>query len=272
MIFQSQSAFHPVGAWLVFVCLFGCVPVWSGDRAIAPIRWNTVADGFETAEMLAIHHCRAGSNAIAAVRIDPGKWTFKTHFYKNRIPPRLMPAQQWRKQTGSVAAINAGQFDPEFRHLGWLISNGQNYGTPRHNRWKGVFAAEPIESDLPLARIIDLEESDAGGGLPPYLEAVQSLMLFDHNGKTRVKRTENQARRAVVAEDGHGRILFLVSFGQYTLWEFAALLMDSGLDLVRAMTLDGGAQAQFSIGLGTVELDIPTAQIPIPAVIVILPR
>ncbi|MBN1552792.1 phosphodiester glycosidase family protein [bacterium] len=231
------------------------------------IDWKIIAEGMEYAEIQGSHYCRSGSPIIAAVRVSPDHWRFETGYYKDLPSGHRLSANSWRHLKNAVFVFNAGLYAENYRHLGLLFSRGRNLGSKLHGSWKGLFVAHPIDDDLPSARIIDLQNEKLLEKDIRYKEAVQSLMLFDRDGNLRVRRTENQARRTAIAESKSGKILIFVSRGEYTLWEFAEILMRLDADIMHAMSLDGGAQSQLSIELPQLSVNIPETQITIPAVI-----
>lgn len=137
----------------------------------------------------------------------------------------------------------------------------------------------------PWAGIIDLEQSNPAMA-EHYRHVVQSMMLVDEKERVRVRDTEKNACRVVVAQDRLGRLLILVSEGATTLGELARWLPSAGLDIVRAMNLDGGIEAQIAIdtpelklalygqfGTGSTVFDqgVTPVRYPLPAVIAVRP-
>jgi hypothetical protein len=78
------------------------------------------------------------------------------------------------------------------------------------------------------------------------------------------------ARRTVIAQDQHGRILLMVApQGYFTLHRLSVYLTESDLDLDIAINLDGGGSTGILVA-NPRELISPTR--PIPFVILIYPR
>ena len=110
--------------------------------------------------------------------------------------------------------------------------------------------AEPKRKGVSRARVIDLKYDQFRLGTTPYAQLAQSFMLFDHTGRKRVKKGNWVANRTAVAEDRKGRILVFVSEGGLTIWDFARLLQSSGLNLVKAMSMDGGYESELAVHTG----------------------
>ena len=71
-----------------------------------------------------------------------------------------------------------------------------------------------------------------------------------------MRDTDKSACRTVVAEDKRGRLLILITEGAVTLGDFGRWLIEQDLDIVRAMNLDGGIEAQLVVRTRELDLDI----------------
>ncbi len=228
--------------------------------------------GFETCWASGAPYCRYGSDRIFIVRVDPKFWMFSAHHYTTLPGAQRLTSDAWRTQLGATLVINAGQYTEDFTHLGILLCDGKNFGTRRHRLWKGLLLAEPIDPAYPIAQTIDLNEQPEFDVEAAYSQAVQTMMLVDSNHLIRVNRTDKQARRTIVAEDTSRRILLIVTEGDYTLWEIGQWVLASGLDVTRALAMDGGAQAQMSLEINSEKVTIPGKQIVLPGIVALKPR
>lgn len=211
------------------------------------ISWRVLAPGLDFARVEAVRYVRLGSPRIAVLRLDPERIAFRVFHIRDTEAKRPMWIETWLEKTGALAVFNTGQYDERGVHLGLLIRDGKNIGTRVHRLYKGVFAAEPKSGAGPKAVIIDLDEQRFDPADELYTQVVQSFMLLDSKGRKRVRRSDWKANRTVLAVDTAGRILVLCTEGGYTLWEMASWLMESDLDIVRAMSLDGGYRAEMAL-------------------------
>ncbi len=234
--------------------------------------WRMPVNGIETCWTSGMPYCRYGSDRIFIVRIDPRFWKFFAHHYTTLPGAQRLTSEAWRMQLGATLVINAGQYTEDFTHLGILLCDGKNFGTRRHRLWKGILLAEPIDPSYPLAQTIDLNEYPEFDVEGAYSQAVQTMMLVDSNHLIRVNQTDKQARRTLVAEDTSRRILLIVTEGDYTLWEIGQWILGAGLDVTRALAMDGGAQAQLALDLNSDKVTIPQKQMVLPAVVAVKPR
>lgn len=209
--------------------------------------WAQIAPGIEFARVKAQRFCRGGSRGVAVVRVDPGRCRIEP-FHEDEYP-EAAPAtiEAWQIRLGVPVVFNAGLYDEKRRHLGVFRRGGENLPGQPHNEWKGILVSGSTGRDLPPATLLDLSREADRELVPRYPNAVQSMMLFDQEGITRVRRSDKQAPRTVVAVEATGRILVLVTEGNYTLWETSALLMESGWRLTQAMALDGGRAANLAV-------------------------
>jgi len=224
---------------------------------------------------------RLGKSRMAVLRVDPGRFRF--------MVLAASPGQEghsamaWRKTTGALAVVNAGQHAADGSYLGLLVQDGRRQGRLAGNL-EALFVAEPNYASLPKARVIDLRYTAFDPLASPYRQAAQSLMLLDRFGHIRVRRSPRVAHRTAVAEDNQGRIIVIITEGGYTLWEFADFLSQVELGLREVMCMDGGPEAQFDLSVDgfdyeqhggptdTPDLPLPWPVPPLPAALGIYPR
>ncbi|MBI4776510.1 MAG: phosphodiester glycosidase family protein [Deltaproteobacteria bacterium] len=250
------------------------------------VRWKQLLPGLFFDHIYDPKYCRKGSRYTAALLIDPSRYKFEAFHFTQSKEQALLDAGQWREYLDALVVFNAGQYYDDLKHMGLLVKDGKNYGTPFNRRWKGLFVQTGESEGLSVARILDLQflQGDPSGG--SYSFAVQSYMLLDHLGNVRIRESERIANRTALASLKDGRIVVLCTEGGYTLHDFTGFIADLDLDLHNAMGLDGGHQAQlvvktpeflyetygsWSSGAPVKNVSIPI-QLRIPAVIAIFPK
>lgn len=207
-------------------------------------QWRELRPGMEFSFLDASESSRSGGSRLACLRLDPKHVRFSVLAVPDGREGHT--AGEWRRQTGALAVVNAGQFASDRSYLGLLVSGGRSRGHLAQ-KLEALFAAEPEVKSLPLARVIDLRYTAYRIEDSPYREVAQSLMLLDRFRQIRVRKSPKVAHRTVVAEDNTGRILVMVSEGGHTLWELAYLLAGSPLKMREVMCMDGGGQSQLDI-------------------------
>lgn len=226
---------------------------------------------------------KRGPGRVLVVRFD-GFPDFVPHHFAHDGMPRSAPIEEWSERLQAPIVFNAGQFDENLKYLGWLKGEGAWLSNERKPQWKGLLVSSPTEGGR-FSGIIDLEHANADI-TDGYRNVVQSMMLVDEASNVRVRDTDKSACRTVVAQDKSGRLLVLVSEGAITLGDFARWLVDAHLDIVRAMNMDGGIEAQIAIstpelklalygqyGTGTNVFEgVGPVRFPLPAVIAVQPQ
>ncbi len=262
--------------WILpFVAIVAIFALWQGARTL---HWRTVKPGLEFATLRGEPFCRHGSSAIAVVRVDPRRVSVRARHFSRMRSEKPLTIVQWQRVTGADVVFNAGQYYPDFRYMGLLVTGGRAVSSRPHPSYKAALVAGPVGGGR-AAHVIDLDRTPLDPRKPGWREIAQSFMLFDQHGGVRVRRSDRVAKRTVVAEDESGHLVVIVSEGGYTLAEFAELLRRSPLQLTHAMSMDGGLEAELVLdapGLryatfGEWKLDAPAtalgALVPLPAVI-----
>lgn len=239
-------AAHVGQAWLLWVA---AVAMFLGaSRASAAAQETT---RLETQSLLpGLHWIKwkgTGEPDIWVLRIDPQRYCFKVMNFRTEGSSQPLGLWEWMDKSGALAVFNAGQYYPDFSYMGLLVSGGRKLNPRLHRLFQALFLAEPLREGARRARILDLAEEDFDPDNLEYSEVAQSFMLLDRWKNIRVRRTSNIAVRTVLAEDTEGHMLLFLTQGPYTLWELAQKLRDSPFSILRAMSMDGGEEAQLGV-------------------------
>jgi len=184
---------------------------------------------------------------IWVLRIDPQRYRFKVMNFRNEGASQPLSLWEWMDRSGALAVFNAGQYYPDFSYMGLLVSGGRKVHGRLHSLFQALFLAEPLEQGVPAARILDLAEEEFDLEKPGYLEIAQSFMLLDRWKNIRVRRSSNAAVRTILAEETEGDLLLLLTQGPYTLWDLAQELREGPFPILKAMSMDGGEEAQLGV-------------------------
>lgn len=199
--------------------------------------------------------------ALVALRIDPSQYTFRAHYR----PADPLTLAQWRTALPeAVAIVNANFFDPEFRLLGLLVSDGTVYGQPYVGRG-GMFA---VQDGVPSVRS-NTRQPYHGEPLEQAVQAFPMLVLDGEQAFTDARQTR-PARRTVVGQDAQGRIVLMATPGiGLGLYDLSAYLPTTDLNLVNAFNLDGGGSTMMWIAPSDYTL---RSFDPVPAVLAVYSR
>jgi len=207
-----------------------------------PVRLSSIAG--EVFHLNASAITKRGAGNVIVVRLE-GPAQLVPHHYAHDKLDEPQTVEEWAEELGAPIVFNAGQFDENFKHLGWLKRDGQWIMSHRKRQWKGLLLSGPVDGGA-WARIADLEQADPKVE-KRYEHVIQSMMLFDDNQRTRVRSSDRTACRTVVAEDKRGRLLIIITEGAVTLADFSKWLQQTDLGIVRAMNMDGGIESQLAI-------------------------
>jgi uncharacterized protein YigE (DUF2233 family) len=218
-------------------------------RGVPRPRWKTLRPGLEFAMISGDPWCRRGSSQIALLRIDPAHARLRVHYFGVSPAGRPLDAVEWQRSTGAEAVFNAGQFTPDWTYLGLLVSGGNVISKRKHATFKAALVAGPQDGGS-AARVLDLEHDSLDAARPQWSEVAQSFMLFDRDGRLRVRNSDKVANRTAVGEDRSGRLIVFVTEGAYTIDDFARLVQKSPFQITHAMAMDGGSEAQLCVVAG----------------------
>ncbi len=157
-----------------------------------------------------------------------------------------LTAEQFARETGATAVVNASFFDIDGSPMGLLVVDGERRQKLRKVDW-GVFAVD----DDGGVRIV---HTDAWAGEDGVAQAVQSGPRLVVAGEV-VDLKPQAAERTAVCRRADGKVDIVVTRRAATLDAFARFLHDEGC--VDALNLDGGPSTQLFLGRSGVSIDEP---------------
>jgi len=200
---------------------------------------------------------------VTVLRLEPDAFRFGVA-YRPGAPQGL---GAWQAQTGALLVVNGGFYTEAYVATGLVVSDGAVSGVS-YQGFGGMFA---VTDAGPTVRSLRETPYDPDEALRAALQSFP-LLLAPGGRPAFPEEDGQQARRAVVAQDGAGRLLFLVaSRGHFTLHQLSRYLAASDLDLDVALNLDGGPSSGLYLAPtsdGDRPLHVP-AFAPLPAVITV---
>jgi uncharacterized protein YigE (DUF2233 family) len=201
------------------------------------------------------------TDSLFLLRIEPAFYEFGIAYHPGQ--PQSLTA--WQEETGALVVVNGGFFTEEYVATGLIVIDGQASGVS-YGEFAGMFA---VSDGGPEIRWLAERPYNANESLQYGLQSFPILVkpggvlgFTDESGR--------RARRTVVAQDGDGRILFLVaSWNSFTLHGLSAYLVNSDLNLDIALNLDGGPSSGLILADPA---EMVPAFLPSPAVITVRAR
>jgi hypothetical protein len=182
---------------------------------------------------------------LEVVRVDPNVATLQLGMASK--DGRTHTAGAWTDQLGWVASINAGMFSTDHKSNVGKLVDGAHVNNGKFNDYQSALVFNPKKAGLPKAQLLDLDDDGAKDVAAQYGTVVQNLRLMKGQGTSVWKPNGRAWSEAAVAQDKQGRILFLFVHEGYQMSEFNRLLLAAGLDVVRAMHVEGGPEASLSL-------------------------
>ncbi len=205
------------------------------------LRWRTVREGFEVADLPATVDGRAVDHMLLA-RIDPARFRFEVR----NAPDGDRGLDQWMAHLGAALVVNGSYYALDGRPDTPLLSDGVELGPRTYEARAGAFVASPG-----LTGVRDLARTDWRAAFRGARNAMVSYPLLVADGTTRVARPSRWlANRSFVGQDAAGRIVIgTTTEAFFTLDRLARFLLDAPLGLTLALNLDGGPVASQGISL-----------------------
>ena len=216
------------------------------------IRWESPRAGLEFA-LAPIYFHGEYVDRMVLVRADPKRFRVGVHFSKE-----AESISGWQKRLGAPVVINSSfyQNDP-LAPTTPVLSGGKPLGPKNYRSSHGAFLAEPVNKGQKLFVMRDYNREPVKLEDSGYREAVVSYpMLLDGAGKVRAKPNPRwRADRSFIAADRQGRIILgTTEGGFFSLNRLGGFLKAAeGLDLERALNLDGGPPACLCVRTKSLE-------------------
>jgi hypothetical protein len=199
-------------------------------------------------------------------------WRLNQNYFRLDVASHEVPQslESWQRETDALLVVNGGFYRVENEKYfpnGLTIINGQPFGSS-YESFGGMLAIHEQGAELRWL----VEKPYVPG--EPILAALQSFpVLVKPGGQLGFPEEYEdniQARRTVIAQDGEGRILFVIApRGYFTLHQLSVYLTESDLNLNIAINLDGGPSSGI---LAANPKEVVGSQTALPVVILVYAR
>jgi hypothetical protein len=192
-----------------------------------------------------------GDRKIAVVRIDPAR--FELRLLNASAPGEggLLSVRAWALKAGASAAINASMYQEDYRTSVSLMRTREHVNQRRLSKDKAILALDPLVSGVPPVRIVDRECEDLAEAEKRYGTLVQSIRMVSCDRRNVWAPQERRFSTAAIGVDAKGRVLFIHARTPWPVHDLVRTLLALPIDLVQAMYVEGGPEAQlFARGAG----------------------
>ncbi len=201
--------------------------------------WRYLHDGLEQRIINLMDGERLLFESLYLIRVNPDIYRFDVLYQ----PGNPLSLAEWMAKTGALIVVNGGFFTEAFEATGIIVSEGSHSGVS----YQGFGGMLVVTLDGPELRWLAGQPYDPSEQI---LAGLQSFpMLIRPGGRDFYSGGDAmRARRTVIAQDRQGRIIFIIAtLGGFTLDRLSRFLVQSDLDLDRALNLDGGASSGLKV-------------------------
>lgn len=189
---------------------------------------------------------------LLAVRIDPAVHAFRLLCESEVADGTLRSVEEWSRDFGLMAAVNAGMFRQDYKTNTGLMVNHDHVNNPKLTPdYKAVFAFNRKDEGVPPAQIIDLQHQDFDALRGRYHTLIQGLRMISSKQTNVWSQSDRIWSTAVLAMDRSGRVLLLHCRAPYSVHDLNDILLSlPQLDVFNAMYLEGGPEASLYLQTG----------------------
>lgn len=222
-----------------------------------PPDWRPLAPGVEYRSFQLEPAPTAGDGVLHVVRVDAAQAPLELALASEEKDGQTRSCGAWANEKGYLVAINAGMYATDYKtNVGYLRNGAHENNGKWSETYQSVLVFGPKEQGLPSAQLLDREAKEFAATAKRYRSVVQNLRLLKGEGVSVWKPNGRAWSEAALAVDAQGRLLFLFSRTPYEMAEFNRRVVALPLEIRRAMHLDGGPPASFSVRAEGLSLDL----------------
>lgn len=241
---HTDSWLTPVAAGLLLAAgAFAAPP--STEAPASP--WETLEPGLELGVFESPQKSGIGDSRIRVLRIDPERFELRLVNASSEDKGQPLPAKEWCRRNGLVAAINSSMYQQDLRTSVSLMRTRNHTNNPRLSKDMTILAFDPRDPGLPAVRIIDRECDDFDSLREGYGTLVQSIRMVSCKGHNVWAQQPRRWSTAAIGIDREGRILFIHVRSPYSTHDLINILKSLPIGIARAMYVEGGPEAQLYV-------------------------
>jgi uncharacterized protein YigE (DUF2233 family) len=214
--------------------------------AYAPAQWRALDAGLEFAAFRSPQY-EHDSAAINVLRISTKHHELTLRNASHPAQGELLTARQWAQKENLTAVINAAMYQTDYRTSVSLMHTSGHVNNSFISKDRTILVFEPLQKNIPAARIVDLDCDDFDKIRPQYGSAVQSIRMISCTGRNVWQQSEKQWSIAAIGIDKSGNLLFIQSTAPHTVHDFINILRGLPIAIDRAMYMEGGSPSQMYV-------------------------
>ena len=216
--------------------------------------WKVLEPGLEIVELDG-PPSEAAEGRITVVRVDPARFDLRLLAASAPGEGQIRTARAWAYRAGASVAINAAMYQEDYRTSVSLMRSADHVNQRRLSKDKAVLAFDPLVSGVPVVRIVDRDCERLEDAAARYATLVQSIRMISCDRKNVWAPSERRYSAAAIGVDRAGRVLFIHARTPWPIHDLVDALLAAPLDLVQAMYVEGGPEAQLFVRGGGKELE-----------------
>ena len=278
--FPPRWSAQVLAALLLLCATQGC----GGARNTHRVGWEPLRPGLDFAEVTLPGDPTQESWRIQVLRVDPRLFEVRLLSASAYPGRRGRTVPEWASQTGALAAINASMYMTDGVTSVALMRSGGHVNNPSLGRGMVVLLADPVDSTMPGARMVEMDDPAFEALLPRFRTAVQDLRIIASRPRPHVvwKGSPQKWSQAALGEDDQGRILLVFSRAPHNPSDLGRGLLELPLGIRVLAHAEGSDEASLTIRVSSLrktwsggqssEVDADQEAQAVPNVIAVFPR
>ncbi len=217
---------------------------------LAPqIPWENKQPGLDLAQINLKTFSPNTDGQLRILRINPHFFQFLL-LSKGQTKSFPKTLTQWARDAKLAAAINASMYLPDGQTSTGYMRSGEYVNNPKRvSKFGAYFLAQPKNSELVAARIVERDHPQLEQLLKQYSVVIQNYRLISSNRDILWSKGGQKHSIAAVGEDIKGNILFFHCAKPMDAHSFAQIILKLPLHIHTVMYVEGGVQAGMVLRL-----------------------
>ncbi|GJL77121.1 MAG: hypothetical protein NPINA01_01100 [Nitrospinaceae bacterium] len=240
--------------WAALISSFPS-PLESNSRVLPKNLWQTLEPGLELGSFVPSRKSQLGDSVVRILRVDLKFFELRLLNASAKTQGQRKSVKEWVIANGLVAAINASMYQKDNLTSVSYMKTGDHVNSSWLSKDRTFLAFDPKDKSLPSGKIIDRDCDDLEKVRQQYRSLIQSIRMVSCKRKNVWAPQQKKWSTAAIGMDSKGRMLFIHVRSPYSTHDFINVLLDLPIDLMRAMYVEGGKDAQLYINTAKDEFE-----------------